>query len=98
MPTYITLLEYTQDGIANINESPARLDAARDLGAEMNCAVESFFLTFGEYDAVAIIDAPDDETAAKFVLSVAKEGAVSSETLKAFTEDEYRDLIAELPA
>lgn len=97
MPTYISLLEFTQDGIENIEESPARLDQARDLAAEMQCDVEEFYLTFGRYDAVAVIDAPDDDTAAEFVLSVAKQGAIGSETLKAFPEDEYRDIIDALP-
>lgn len=96
MPTYISLLEYTQDGIANIEDSADRLDQARELAANMDCEVAEFYLTFGRYDAMAVIDAPDDETAAEFILSVAKAGAISSETLKAFPEGEYRDIVAAL--
>lgn len=94
MPTYISLLEFTDDGIANIEDSPDRLEAAKRLAEEMECEVTAFYLTFGRFDAVTVLEAPDDETAAEFVLSVAKKGAVGSETLKAFTEDEYRDVIA----
>lgn len=93
MPTYVSLLEFTQDGIANVEESPARLERAKDLAAEKGSEITDFFLTFGRYDAVVVFEAPDDETAAELVLTVAKQGAVSSETLKAFTEDEYRDVI-----
>ncbi|SFC72845.1 GYD domain-containing protein [Halobiforma haloterrestris] len=63
----------------------------------MDSAVDEFYLTFGEYDAVAVIEAPDDETAAQLVLTVSRAGAISSETLKAFPEDEYREVIEGLP-
>jgi uncharacterized protein with GYD domain len=51
----------------------------------------------GQYDFITIIDAPDDETAAKFALTTASEGNVRIETLRAFTEDEYGEIIASLP-
>lgn len=96
MPTYIHLVNYTEHGVQNITDSPERLDAAKDLAATMGGEFRSFFLTFGQYDIVAVTEFPDDETAAQFALSVASEGAVSTETLKAFTEDEYRDVIGGL--
>lgn len=97
MPTYIGLLEFTEDGIENIEESPARLDQAKELAESLDSEIKEFYLTFGQYDAVTVIDAPDDETAAQLVLTVTKGGAISSETLKAFPEDEYREVIAGLP-
>ncbi|WP_089789958.1 GYD domain-containing protein [Natronobacterium haloterrestre] len=90
-------MEYTEQGIANIDESPDRLADARELAESMDSAVDEFYLTFGEYDAVAVIEAPDDETAAQLVLTVSRAGAISSETLKAFPEDEYREVIEGLP-
>jgi uncharacterized protein with GYD domain len=51
----------------------------------------------GQYDLVSIVEAPDDETLAKLVLSVGSLGSVSSETLRAFTEDEYRQIVTALP-
>lgn len=97
MPTYIGLLEFTGDGIENIDESPARLDRAKELADSLDSEVKAFYLTFGQYDAVTVIEAPDDETAAQLVLTVTRGGAISSETLKAFPEDEYREVIAGLP-
>ncbi|PSQ50128.1 GYD family protein [Halobacteriales archaeon SW_6_65_15] len=97
MPTYISLLEFTGQGIEHVDESPNRLDEAKALAESMGSEVEEFYLTFGEYDAVAVIEAPDDETAAQLVLKVGQAGAVSSETLKAFPEDDYRELIDGLP-
>lgn len=97
MPTYIGLLEFTEQGIENIEDSPARLEEAKELAASLESEVKEFYLTFGQYDAVTVIEAPDDETAARLVLTVTKGGAISSETLKAFPEEEYRDVIDGLP-
>ena len=63
----------------------------------MGAAVEGFYLTMGRYDIIIIIEAPDPETAAKILLTVTSKGAVSTETLHAFPEDEYRKIISELP-
>ena len=97
MPTYITLMNYTQEGIANIDESPERVDQAKELARSLDSQITSFYLTFGQYDAVVVSEAPDDETAARLALTVMLSGSVTGETLKAFTEDEYRDVIAGLP-
>lgn len=97
MPTYVHLVEYTQEGIEDIEDSPSRLDDARELAESLGGKLTDFYLTFGEYDIVTVSEMPDDETAAQFVLSVAREGAVSTETLKAFPEDDYREVIDGLP-
>lgn len=97
MPTYIHLTSYTGDGVQNIADSPDRLDDAKDLATSLNGEFKEFFLTMGQYDIVAITEFPDDETAAQFALGVASEGAVTTETLKAFPEDGFRDVIAGLP-
>lgn len=97
MPTYISLVNYTAQGVANINESPDRLEAAKELAASMGGDFTDWYLTFGEYDAVAIAEFPDDETYAQFALRVNQLGNVTTTTLKAFTEAEYRDVIAGIP-
>ena len=60
-------------------------------------SVDAFYLTMGRYDIVIIVDAPDVETATKIILSISSKGAVSTETLHAFSEKEYRKIISELP-
>ena len=57
----------------------------------------TFYLTMGRYDIVAISEAPDDGAAAKVALAIGSAGNVSTETLRAFTEEEYREIIAALP-
>ena len=97
MAKYISLVKYATKGIENIKESPKRLDAVKQLCESMGATVEGFYLTLGRYDIVMIMDAPDLETAAKIILTVTSKGAVSTETLPAFPEDEYRKIISELP-
>ena len=97
MPTYITLGSYTQHGIENIEDSPDRLDAAVELTESLGGEFKRFYLTMGEYDLVAITEFPDDEAAARAMLRIGQSGAISGETLKAWPEEDYRDLIENLP-
>lgn len=97
MPTYITLWNYTQQGIENIDDSPDRLDDAVELIESLGGELKGFYLTMGQYDLVTVSEFPDDDTAAQALLRIGQGGAVSSETLKAWPEDDYRDLIANLP-
>ena len=93
MPTYITFLNWTQDGVAKVKDSPKRLDAGRKAFKKMGMEIKDVYLTMGRYDLVCVIEAPDDATYAKGILSLAAKGATSSETLKAFTEAEYRKIV-----
>ena len=97
MPTYISLVNYTQKGIENIKESPARLDRAREAVKAAGGEIKAFYLTIGQYDAVTINKAPSEEAYATTLLAIAAAGAIRTETLRAFTEEEYRKIIAALP-
>jgi uncharacterized protein with GYD domain len=96
MARYIELLNWTDQGVKNVKESPKRLDAARALAKKMGCEVREFYMTTGACDMVVIVDAPDDDTVAKFNLTLAMGGNVRTTTLKAFTEDSYRKIIGSL--
>lgn len=96
MPHYITLLRYTQKGAESIKQGPSRLDAAKKALEAAGGKVKGFYLTLGQYDAVAIAELPNDEAVAKLNLTTASQGNVRTETLRAFTEEEYRKLIASL--
>ena len=97
MPTYITLLSFTDKGIAEIKESPGRLNAAKQAFQAAGAELKEFYLTMGRYDMVILAEAPDDETVAKLALAIGSAGAIRTETLRAFTEEEYRKIIASLP-
>ncbi len=97
MPTYIVLVNFTQKGVENIKESPARLEAAKAAFKAMGGELKAYYSVMGRYDAVVIAEGPDDETAAKLALAIGSQGNVRTETLRAFTEKEYLKIIAALP-
>ena len=96
MPNYITLLNWTEQGMGKIKASPKRLDASRKAFKRAGCELKDVYLTMGPYDLVCVIEAPDGETAAKAILSLGAAGNVRTLTLPAFTEDEYRRIIGSL--
>ena len=97
MPTYVILSNFTEQGIRNIKDSPARLDAIKAAVQQAGGKVLAFYLVMGRYDTVLIAEAPDDKTAAMMLLVTGAQGNTRTETLKAFTEDEYREIIAASP-
>lgn len=96
MTTYIMLLNWTDQGIKNVRESPKRLDIAKKLLADMGGSFKQFYLTMGEHDMVAVCEAPDDAVAARFSLMLGMNGFVRTCTLKAFPEAAYREIITSL--
>lgn len=96
MAKYIILTNWTDQGIKSVKDSPKRLDAAKALAKKHGCKVEQFYLTIGAHDMTVILDAPDDETIAKFVLTLGSGGNVRTTTLKAFSEATYRQIIGSL--
>ncbi|BAV47167.1 GYD family protein [Mesorhizobium sp. 113-1-2] len=96
MTTYIMLMNWTEQGAKNVRDSPKRLDAARKQLGEMGGSFKAFYLTMGEFDMVAVVEAPDDAVLARFALMLAANGNLKSRTLKAFPEFAYREIISSL--
>ena len=97
MPTYVVLVNWTDQGIRTVKESPRRLDATKKAIEAAGGKILGFYLTMGRYDEVLIVEGPSDEVAATLALSAGSEGNVRTETLKAFPEAEYRNIIAKIP-
>ena len=96
MSHFVTLIRYTQQGVAKIKESPARLDAAKKAAEKAGGKINAWYLTMGKYDAVIISEFPNDEASAKFMLALGALGNVTTQTMKAFTEVEYRKIVTSL--
>ena len=96
MAKYIALINWTEKGVKEIKESPARADLARGLAKQLGGEMQQLYLTMGAYDLVAILDMPDDEAAASFALKSAAGGHIRTTTLKAFDETSYRKIIGSL--
>ncbi len=97
MPSYLSLINWTEQGVQHIKESPDRLDAAKAAIEEAGGRLIFFYMTMGEYDIATLIEAPDDETATRWLLGLGAQGSIRTQTMRAFTEDEYRNIVSSLP-
>ncbi len=88
MATYITLLNYTDQGAKTMKGVPERVLAFRQALENIGGRLHGYRLTLGAYDAVVTVDAPDDEAYTTFALNLAAQGNVRTTTLKALSEEE----------
>ena len=93
MPTYVTLSNFTDQGMKNIRETTKRAEAFRKAAKEAGITVKEILWTQGQYDAIAIFESPDDTTTSAFLLSVAKLGNITVQTLRAFTATDMEKIL-----
>ncbi len=96
MATYITLLNWTEQGIKNAKGIPERVRAARQAVENMGGRFHNYRLTLGQYDAVVTVELPDDEAHATLILNIAAQGNIRTTTLKAFSEEESFRILGNL--
>jgi uncharacterized protein with GYD domain len=88
MATYLVLAKMTQQGVQSAKDIPQRRAAAKETAKAMGITWRDGYMTMGQYDVVLILDAPDDETMARFALQIGTRGNLSTQTLRAFSEAE----------
>ena len=88
MPLYITLINYTEQGVRNAKGIPERVAAARQAVERAGGRLHQYHLTLGQYDAMVVSEAPDDEAYATLILNIAAQGNIRTTTLKGFSEEE----------
>jgi uncharacterized protein with GYD domain len=93
MPTYVTLVNFTDQGIRNIKDSPKRAEAYKKLAKEHGCTVKEILWIHGHHDIVTIVEAPDEAAASALSLSSAKLGNVRGQTLRAFNATEMAKIL-----
>ena len=96
MPTYISMLRYTQQGISTVKNAPARIDAAKEAYRKAGGELKSIYLTLGQFDLVVIAEMPNDEAVARMALALGAQGNIRSETMRAFTEAEFKKIAGTL--
>jgi uncharacterized protein with GYD domain len=96
MTTYVMLVNWTDQGIQKIKDSPRRFDVAKKVLGDMGGEFKSILLTMGEYDLIGVYEAPDDAVAARFTMQLGMLGNVRTKTLKAFPETAYREIVKSL--
>ena len=96
MPSYLSLASWTDQGIRDLKSAPDRLDAVKEAVQAAGGRVIFFYMLMGEYDMATLIEMPDDDAAAQVVLRTGMSGNVRTQTMKAFTEEEFRTVIGGL--
>jgi uncharacterized protein with GYD domain len=93
MATYVSLMNFTDEGIRKIKDTPKRADAFKDMAKKCGTTVKDVFWILGEYDVVAIVEAPDDISMTALGLSSGALGNVRTQTLRAFTQGEIKTVV-----
>jgi len=94
---FICTVNWTDQGIRNVKDSPKRAQAARDLAKKVGVDLKELYLTSGDSDMIAILESPNGDNVAKFAMAVASLGSVRTKTARAWTQAEMQKLISELP-
>jgi uncharacterized protein with GYD domain len=97
MPTYVMLLNWTDQGSRTAKETITRATAARQTAQALGARVTANYWTRGQYDVVLIVEAPDDETVSRLALSAGLQGTIRTMTMRAFTEEEMGRILQGLP-
>ncbi len=93
MPTYITLVSFTDQGIRNFKETTKRAQAFKEMVEQMGGNLKDIYWTMGAYDVVAITEAPDEETATAVALKLSSLGNVRTTNLRGFDLEEIETII-----
>ena len=97
MPTYISLVQFTDKGIQAVKETTQRVADWAAKVQSMGVSIKQMYWTLGQYDQVCVFEAPDDETAASVLLAADLLGNIRTQTLRAFTTSEMETILAKVP-
>jgi uncharacterized protein with GYD domain len=97
MPRYVTLINWTDQGVAGFKDTVDRYEAFQQQVEELGVQFVDVYWTLGEHDIVTVVEAPDDEAATAALLSLGSAGNVRTKTMRAFSRDEMRAVIDKAP-
>ena len=97
MPRFVSLIDWTQQGIANFRDTVGRYEAAEQQLEQLGVRFIDVYWTLGEHDIVTVLEAPDDETATAALLAVSSQGNIRTKTMRAFSRDEMRAVLDKAP-
>jgi len=96
MATYVSLVNFTDQGIRVIRNTVERAELFRTTAEQMGVTVKDIFWTLGVYDLVIVVEAPDDETVATLFFSLGSLGNIRAHTMRAFAEDDMIRIVGNL--
>lgn len=97
MPTFITFLNWTDQGAKTAKDSGKRSQAAKAMAEKLGGRVLSVYVTTGQYDVVATVEMPSGEAMAKYAAAVAASGNARTTTVRAFAPEEFAKIVADAP-
>jgi uncharacterized protein with GYD domain len=97
MPTYIVLIDWTDQGIRNVKDTIKRAEAFRSAIEKSGGKLLDAYYTMGQHDFVATVELPNDESAMSILLALGARGNVRTTTLKAFSLSEAEKVVSKLP-
>jgi uncharacterized protein with GYD domain len=92
MPTYISLVNLTEQGIKEFKNAPERLQFFDEATRQAGGRLIGFYLVMGQYDYIVITEAPDDQTAARLIMGTIAQGSVRTQTMRAFPREEFESI------
>jgi uncharacterized protein with GYD domain len=96
MPTYVSLLRWTDQGIKNAKGSLERAEQASAAIQRLGGRLQTVLWTQGAYDIVTVAEFPDEESATAFLIGLGGQGNVRSETMRAYNAEEMKRILAKL--
>ena len=97
MPRYVSLLNWTDQGIRKVKETTKRAEAFQALAQKTRVKVREIHWTMGRYDVVVVMEAPDDLAISRLMLAAGSLGNVKTETLRAYSAKEMAEILKGLP-
>ena len=97
MFTYISLLNFTDKGIQSIKETTKRAAAAKEVGKKLGVNMREIYWTMGDHDLVCVLEADSEAALTAFNLTIAQQGNVRTQSLRAYTASEMETVLAKLP-
>ena len=97
MPTYISLVQFTDKGIQAAKETTQRVTDWAAKVKSMGVIIKDMYWTLGHYDQVCVFEAPNDETAASVLLAADMLGNIRTRTMRAFTTSEMERILSQMP-
>ena len=96
MPTYVSLINWTDQGVRTVKDTLDRADRTQELGAKYGASLEQIYWTVGPYDIVTVIEAPDEQSLTAFLLELGSAGNIRTTTLRAYNREEMSGILERL--
>ena len=96
MPTYVTLMNWTDQGVRTVRDTVDRRGQADELAQKHGATIEEVYWTVGPYDIVTIVEAPDDESVTAMLLELGSAGNLRTTTLRAYDSDQMSGILQRL--